>query len=188
MSKFASLTAGLLARKGEAEPVVTPFADQLLTRVGSPDAAADIRTLTPMPHPHIHLHVEPGAVKKPPAVKPLCDAGPVFGAFGKRMAEEIARSRRNSPHPAADGLHAHDDEDPVGGNCGTCVEPIAEESGKTFHVNLRMKRPRFVKLKLSAALLRKPVQDIVAEALDAWFERLPPDVLGDCACMKARAD
>ena len=68
------------------------------------------------------------------------------------------------------------------------MEPIAEESGKTFHVNLRMKRPRFVKLKLSAALLRKPVQDIVAEALDAWFERLPPDVLGDCACMKARGE
>jgi hypothetical protein len=55
-------------------------------------------------------------------------------------------------------------------------------------VNLRMKRLRFVKLKLSAALMRKPVQDIVAEALDRWFDKLPADVLGDCACMKARGE
>ena len=101
MSKFASLTAGLLARKGEAEPVVTPFADQLLTRVGSPDAAADIRTLTPMPHPHIHLHVEPGAVKKPPAVKPLGDAVPrvrgvrqTHGGRDRAFASKLGASAR----------------------------------------------------------------------------------------------
>ena len=41
MSRFASLTAGLLARKGEAEPASTPFADQLLTRVGG--TGADLR-------------------------------------------------------------------------------------------------------------------------------------------------
>ena len=67
MSKFASLSAGLLARKGEAEPIATPFADQLLTRVGVPDAAADIRALTPMAHPHIHNHAEPCMARKPPA-------------------------------------------------------------------------------------------------------------------------
>jgi len=42
-TKFASLTAGLLARKGEAEPSATPFADQLLTRVGGP--AVDLRPM-----------------------------------------------------------------------------------------------------------------------------------------------
>ncbi len=194
MSKFASLTAGLLARKGEAEPVVTPFADQLLTRVGSPDAAAGIRTLPPMAHPHIHMHVEPGAPAKPPVAKSLNgQAAPIFGAFGSRMAQEIARSReegllRNPKHPVVEGHHAHDEEDAAGGDCGSCVGPVVEEGGKTFHVNLRMKRPRFVKLKLSSALLRKPVQDIVAEALDAWFARLPTEVLGDCACMKARGE
>jgi hypothetical protein len=55
-------------------------------------------------------------------------------------------------------------------------------------VNLRLKRMRFVKLKLSAALLRRPVQDIVAEALDQWFDTLPTDVLGECACLKAKCD
>ena len=35
MTRFASLTAGLLARKGAAEPLATPFADPMLTRVGA---------------------------------------------------------------------------------------------------------------------------------------------------------
>jgi hypothetical protein len=60
MSKYASLTAGILARKGEAEPTSTPFADQMLTRVGCP--APEIAGLTPM-HGHTHVHAEPGPAK-----------------------------------------------------------------------------------------------------------------------------
>ena len=71
--------------------------------------------------------------------------------------------------------------------CGSCVGQPSDDPGKSFHVNLRLKRARFVKLKLSAALLRRPVQDIVSEALDLWFEGLPSDVIGECACMKAPA-
>jgi len=183
MSKFASLTAGLLARKGEAEPVSTPFADQLLTRVGVPDEAADVRALTPMPHPLVHTHIEPGAVKKPPVPKPLNDSvTSIFGTFGKRSTQEIARALVMPAVPA------HEEEEHADNHCGTCPGPSADDAAKTFHVNLRMKRQRFVKLKLSAALLRKPVQEIVAEALDNWFDRLPSDVMGDCACLKARGD
>jgi hypothetical protein len=194
MSKFASLSAGLLARKGEAEPILTPFADQLLTRVGSPDAATDVRMLTPLNRPRVHTHVEPGTVAKVPALRPPSEvATPVFGTLGRRSALELARERdenlrRISKPLTGDGEHVLDEEDAVGGHGISCVEPSADELGKSYHVNLRMKRPRFVKLKLSSALLRKPVQEIVAEALDAWFDKLPPDVLGDCACMKTRGD
>ena len=183
MSKFASLSAGLLARKGEAEPIATPFADQLLTRVGVPDAAADIRALTPMAHPHVHTHAEPSMARKPPAPKSLEDSMThIFGSFGKRSVAEFARP------PIAPSVLPHDDEEHVDNHCGTCPGPLADDAPKTYHVNLRMKRQRFVKLKLSAALLRKPVQEIVADALDAWFEKLPADVMGDCACLKARGD
>ncbi|MCE9523228.1 MAG: hypothetical protein K8S25_12455, partial [Alphaproteobacteria bacterium] len=157
MSKFASLTAGLLARKGEAEPIATPFADQLLTRVGMPDEAADVRALTPMPRPHVHTHVEPGIVKKPPPAKPLNDSvTSIFGTFGKRSAQEIARARQDSPldilrAPLPAPVLAHDEEEHTDSHCGTCPGPSAEDGAKTFHVNLRMKRRRFVKLKLSAA-------------------------------------
>ena len=192
MSKFASLTAGLLARKGEAEPTATPFADQLLTRVGAP--ASDIRALTPMPHPHVHVHVEPAA--KPRPVKTSADAvTSIFGSFGRRPMPELERLRSELPSepvkapPAPPALSpAEKDEHAVDNHCATCPGPSAEDAAKTFHVNLRMKRQRFVKLKLSSALLRKPVQEIVAEALDTWFDKLPIDVMGDCACLNSRGD
>lgn len=194
MSKFASLTAGLLARKGEAEPTATPFADQLLTRVGAP--AADIRALTPMPHPHVHVHVEPAA--KPRTPKAQADSvTSIFGTFGRRPMPELERLRSELPSelpvaakapPAPAALLPADEDDHAESHCVTCPGPSAEDATKTFHVNLRMKRQRFVKLKLSSALLRKPVQEIVADALDDWFDRLPPDVMGDCACLKARGD
>ena len=187
MSKFASLTAGLLARKGEAEPTSTPFAEQLLTRVGAP--AADIRALTP--YPHVHTHVEPGAAKQPglkqlppSAPKPADSLTSIFGSFARRSAAESARQELEPFRPTLVPAVASEEESAEG--CVACTGPSAEELAKTYHVNLRLKRQRFVKLKLSAALLRRPVQDIVADALDDWFDKLPPDVLGDCACMKSR--
>ena len=186
MSKFASLSAGLLARKGEAEPAATPFAEQMLTRVGAP--AAEIRELTPLPHP-VHLHVEPGMTVKQQGLKAV-ESGDkftsVFGTIGRRAAR--AQLDQIKP-PVAPILPTASDEDEAGeSQCGGCAGPSVDEAAKTFHVNLRLKRQRFVKLKLSAALLRRPVQEIVSEALDQWFEKLPGDVLGDCACLKARGD
>lgn len=192
MSKFASLTAGLLARKGEAEPTSTPFAEQLLTRVGAP--ASDIRALTP--YPHVHAHAEAGAAPKqqglkaaPPPAKPLDPLTTIFGSFGKRHAE-AARQEAEAAKASAPllALVPHEEEEHADNHCGSCVGPTGDDAGKTYHVNLRLKRLRFVKLKLSAALLRRPVQDIVSEALDQWFEKLPPDVMGDCACLKTRSD
>jgi len=191
MSKYASLTAGILARKGEAEPTATPFADQLLTRVGCP--APEIEGLTPM-HGYVHAHAESAQPKtqglKPPPAKPLDPDTAVFGSFGRRGAAEVAKSEppRAQAMPALAVVPTHDEDEHSHAQCVACPGPSPEEAGKTYHVNLRLKRMRFVKLKLSAALLRRPVQEIVAEALDHWFETLPPDVLGDCACLKTRCD
>lgn len=189
MSKYASLTAGILARKGEAEPTATPFADQMLTRVGCP--APEIEGLTPM-HSSVHLHTDSARPKsqglKPPLAKSLDPVADVFGSFGRRHMSDakvhlVQTAVVPLPVPAA-----LDEEEGVDNHCLACPGPSLEEAAKTYHVNLRLKRMRFVKLKLSAALLRRPVQEIVAEALDHWFDTLPGDVLGDCACLKARCD
>lgn len=186
MSKYATLTSGILARKGEAEPTSTPFADQLLTRVGCP--APEIEGLTPMHGHNTHAHVEMVRPKtqgfKPPPVKSLDPDAPVFGSFGRRHMPDTKVHSMPLPVSASH----EEEEEHVDNSCLACPGPTPEEAGKTYHVNLRLKRMRFVKLKLSAALLRRPVQDIVAEALDHWFDTLPSEVLGDCACLKARGD
>jgi hypothetical protein len=187
MSKYASLTAGILARKGEAEPTATPFADQLLTRVGCP--APEIEGLTPM-HGHVHVHAESAHSKlqglKPPPAKAL-DPMAAFGSFGRSNAGDAGKCEtRSQSSPALAVVASHEDD--ADAHCVACPGPSPEDAGKTYHVNLRLKRMRFIKLKLSAALLRRPVQDVVAEALDQWFDALPPDVLGDCMCLKARGD
>mgnify|MGYP001006557891 CR=1 FL=1 len=199
MSKFASLTAGLLARKGEAEPTATPFADQLLTRVGAP--APDLRALTPMQAPAptaaplVHAHIEPSFAKpqglKPPAPKPLDPTASPFGTFGRRSTPDQKREAAKAEPAKAAPLAVvpgHEEDEHAESHCASCPGPSAEEAGKTYHVNLRLKRLRFVKLKLAAALMRRPVQEIVAEALDQWFDKLPPEVMGECACLKARGD
>ena len=103
MSRFASLTAGLLARKGEAAPAATPFGEQLLMRVGS--QRADIQGLTPMAHPG---SAKADAVSK----RPLYEVMPVV------------EERLETP-------------------CGSCVGQPSDDPGKSFHVNLRLKRARF---------------------------------------------
>lgn len=189
--KFASLTAGLLARKGEAEPSATPFADQLLTRVGAP--AVDLRPMiqnAPVrPHPaHFnapvfgrrpphevdHPHHEP-AEAPPPAPQPLTMRTPPAPQplTMPMLVHSVEEEHHEAPHET---------------RCGSCPGPSPEDANKTYHVNLRMKRMRFIRLKLTAALLRKPAQEIVSEALDAWFDTVPADVLGDCACLHSRGD
>src|SRR5258706_13689074 len=135
--KFASLTAGLLARKGEAEPSATPFADQLLTRVVAP--AVDLRPMiqntpqrpqpthfaTPVfgrrpPHELDHPHQEPDEV--PPAPLPL-------------TAPTLVHSVDDDHHDLA-----HETR------CGSCPGAPPRDANKTYHVNLRMKRMRFIRL------------------------------------------
>jgi hypothetical protein len=164
MNKFASLTSGLLARKGTAEPAATTYAEDLLKRVdatgpdfrtygysgssafGRRSTASESSLFLDRPEPvPVEAPVPPPA---PAPTRPLSATGCNDGATG------------DTTH----GCHADPD--------------------KTFHVNLRLKRKRFVRLKLASALLRRPTQDIVSEALDEWFAKLPPDVLGDCECMR----
>lgn len=190
MSKFASLTAGLLARKGEAEPSATPFADQLLTRVGA--QAVDMR---------------PMIQNAPQRPQPTHFAPPVFGRRTQHELDQAQHLVQPQPLPQPDEqeapppaplplmlptlVHSADEEhhEPQQeSRCGSCAGPSAEDANKTYHVNLRMKRKRFVRLKLTSALMRRPVQEIVNEALDAWFETVPSDVLGDCACLNGRGD
>jgi len=56
------------------------------------------------------------------------------------------------------------------------------DPARRFHVSVRLKQSHFVRLKIASAQLRKPSQDIIGEALTAYFRTLDPNVFGDCAC------
>src|SRR5262249_26356356 len=142
---------GLLARKGEAEPSATPFADQLLTRVGAP--APDLRPMIQ------------NTPTKPPG-SPFGPPGPpVFGRRAPHDLDHLHHEQHEYPAPPQPPALAHVAEEEhhhyehPAAHCASCPGPSAEDAHKTYHVNLRMKRMRFVRLKLSAALLRKPVQE-----------------------------
>ena len=159
MSKFASLTSGLLARKGAAEPASLLHVDSPLARVDA--CGPDLRALSafgrrpvvsePPPWPAREAEVRIVAPTRPaPVPAPAC------------------------PADAMDRAAVH-----------ACPDGSADPE-RLFHVSLRLRRRRFVKLKLAAALLRRPTLDIVSEALDQWFDGLPPGMLGDCPCIRGR--
>jgi len=159
MNKFASLTSGLLARKGTAEPAATTYADELLKRVDA--TGPDFRT-----------YGYSGS-----------------SAFGRRPAASESSLFLDRPEPVPVEAPVPPQTRPLSSGCHDgaswdTAHGCLADPDKTFHVNLRLKRKRFVRLKLAAALLRRPTQDIVSEALDEWFAKLPPDVLGDCECMR----
>lgn len=183
--KFAPLTAGLLARKGEAHPAsAMALADDL-----GPQAYH--LTRTPMP---VRATVHAVAAREPG----------LFGSLSERMA--ALRDRlvganvldEESPAPAA-RAEAPAPEEPAGPpaavvaapaeapapaeRCPTCPGDGPDE--RRFHVSIRLKRSRYLRLKLAAATMHRPSQEIIGEALDAYFTQLDPAVLGSCPCMKA---
>ncbi len=160
MNKFASLTSGLLARKGTAEPAATTYADELLKRVDA--TGPDFRT---------YGYSGSSAFGRRPTVNES-------SLFLERPEPVPVEAPVPPPTRALPATGCHD------GAAGDTTHGCLADPDKTFHVNLRLKRKRFVRLKLASALLRRPTQDIVSDALDEWFANLPPDVLGDCECMR----
>jgi hypothetical protein len=166
MNKFASLTSGLLARKGTAEPAATTYAEELLKRVDA--TGPDFRT---------YGYSGSSAFGR----RPTASESSLFLDRPEPVPVEApVPPPAPAPTPARPLSHTGCHEGATGDTTHGCLA----DPDKTFHVNLRLKRKRFVRLKLASALLRRPTQDIVSDALDEWFAKLPPDVLGDCECMR----
>jgi hypothetical protein len=144
--RFASLSAGLLARKGAAAPAMATHAG------GNP------RLEMPPPEPV----APPAEFAWPPP---------------KAMFQRAAEAPPAPPHapPPSPCL--------ASAACSVSGEASADPS-RRFHVSVRLKQSHFVRLKIASALLKKPGQDIVAEALSAYFATMEPGFFGDCACAR----
>ena len=66
--------------------------------------------------------------------------------------------------------------------------PSSTPAGRA-RVSVRLDRERHLKLKLTAAHLRRTLQDVITDALDRYLEQLGPEVLRtDCACLGMKSE
>lgn len=199
--RFASLSSGLLARKGAAQPAMASHSG------GNPrsfhDEPLELTTqqvLAPPVAPPVTHHVAAAPVAMPPvphaailARKPDDVGNPLFPPTAK-----LARAGfefESAPPPPSATPRPEVFRSPLpprgteqGGGCGqpaaACSVANASNAdpARRFHVSVRLKQSHFVRLKIASAQLRKPSQDIIGEALTAYFRTLDPNVFGDCAC------
>lgn len=146
---LASLSSGLLARKGQARPAMRP---QL--------------ALGPSPHPvadDLGWNDMGGDVAAP--------LPPVL-AEREALKEEIEKTPPPAAEtPAAPAIHA----EPVSAVPPDVVERIGREAarGGKAAFTLRLPPDRHLRLRLASAVRHRSAQAIVTEALDAFLRALP---------------
>jgi hypothetical protein len=147
--KFASLTAGLLARKGEAQPAAPHHGFALLRGPSrAPEAAPERNILKDERIPSVRrdcVETLPGAGEAPPR-----------GAGPARSFRIVAADAAHAARTVA--LHvAHD-------NPGAARKRTA--------VTVRLDETRYLRLKLTGARLHRTNQDLLTGALDTYLAAL----------------
>ena len=163
---FASLSSGLLARKGAARPAMRPqgyghhagFDDLGWNDMGQEPVAefeeelpehvpSSIAALTPAPKPVQHEPAEPEVVAQQRAIAESFAAEPVPAAPAEAPAAVVPLPKR----PA----------------------PAAATSGKKSAFTLRVDAERHLRLRLATAVTGRSAQQLVTEALDQLLASLP---------------
>lgn len=163
---FASLTAGLLARKGEAEPALEPFAQ---ARV----APGSARQMTPGARHQIDKPARGDDAPKPEGEeKPAAPAIVTANDDAPRMPEP---HEKRKPPRASEG-----DARPP--DC-----PRKAASPKKAAVTFRMTTHDFLRLKLAGAELEMSGQDIIIAAIEAFLDEKGVERLDECLCLQKAA-
>lgn len=186
MRPIASLSSGLLARKGQARPAMRPqgfgglganpsAADDLgWNDMGAPDPVAE-----PVPSPALppelpRVLVERSALQQDVArIVPPVPAAPVDEPAHLEapvMAEAVAIERSALDLPAAKP---------------SAIEPVGLANVRTAKAAFTLRLPidRHLRLRLAAAVTHRSAQAIVTEALDAFLSTLPEveELAGRCS-------
>lgn len=180
--KFASLTAGLLARKGEATPTAQPFASLVpaLAPPPEPDPAprrswsGDLSSLIQRANPPAHLREIPRPQAAPMPQEPVAatanvPALPPAPEKTLRPAERVSIFARPMLRPA---------EPPA------MQDPAA--SHRRHGVTVRLDGPRYRRLMVVSMRYGRTYQDILARALDVYMTALGIEDPGDPAASGPR--
>lgn len=156
---MASLTSGLLARKGDARPAMRPA---YVPKTVVANLPTSLQRHSPDRIERTEYSAnDRGAVAQFPAIAPApttpvaADTTPVM-AQQERLARALAAPAATPPaaaHPAP--------------------EPASKPAKAKAAFTLRLDPERHLRLRLARALSQRSAQQIVCDALDAYLDRLP---------------
>lgn len=179
---FASLSSGLLARKGQARPAMRPqgFNTGSLDDLGWNDMGHDAGARPASPRLPIHLSGPVAAVPVP--VEP-----PVVLRQQEEIAREFAASaeatKSEAPPRAAEKAAKQPEE---AGPVAPKLESVVESARiRKAAFTLRLDAERHLRLRLACAVQGRSAQQLVTEALDRLLETLP-DVARLAASLPAK--
>lgn len=162
-SPFASLSAGLLARKGEAKPSQEPS-------FGS----------KPWQPP-----VVPAATISPPARSQAAHPAPATASNAQDIAEmKVRLNEVAAVWPQAKPQHAAD-LDGSGWIAARGHNPTPVAPGQQIKTTIRLTHAQARAVKLAALVLDRPQQEILTAGLLGRLEALACSDLSSCSCFKA---
>lgn len=179
MSKgsYAALTAGLLARKGEAVPAAEAFSVEGVVSAHPPRRTESKKGSK-------WTDIDPAAAKtEPKAVAAATKMPEVAEVASDSHANSVAKSQPKLPAKVkpADSPKRHHIIDP----CTLISEHHAwDDPHKRAAVTLRLGETRYLCLKMATAKLRTTNQEFLTEALDYYLQSLAGDVMKDCLCLR----
>lgn len=187
-ARFASLTAGLLARKGEAAPALEPFANARM-------APGSAREMARGERHHLDRRANEGAGARP------AGAGEASHAPHWELPHPPAAAPRspigrdpNSPHTNEQAVHRPESREPEHhGEGDSHTETVAgcprkAQSAKKPAVALRLTTHDYLRLRLAAAELETSAHDIILAALDAYLDAKGVERFDECLCLQKTAD
>lgn len=181
---FASLSSGLLARKGAARPAMRP---QGFTQLGSgledlgwndmgdedtaADHSAEVLQLTPAPHnPEAEAKTDKGSPK------------PKVRSMHEELAARLAESGQDAEAVPAIPLRtretvAEEVAKPAGKAAATRSEApavrVSAAASRRAAFTLRLDAKRHLKLRLASTVRNRSAQQLVTEALDRFLTDIP---------------
>lgn len=162
---LASLTSGLLARKGAAQPAMrrpvfglTAGANALQEDLGWNDMGFDVTQPEPAP-------AESRSVAGLTPMTAVPTAAPVPAVVTEReeLAERIAETRAETSAPAKVAKPKKSSQ----------ARNSAMAQGRKAAFTLRLDADRHLKLRLASAIVGRSAQQMMTEALDTFLSSLP---------------
>jgi hypothetical protein len=195
---FASLSSGLLARKGQARPAMRPqgfgFSTGGLDDLGWNDMGHDAaRTVTARLPANLAgpATSAPMPVAVPPVVRQQEEiarefAPPAEPAIEEPVAEIVAEVVAEALAPVAPRAKAAPRKARASKRAVSAPESVAQRGeGRKAAFTLRLDAARHLRLRLACAVQNRSAQTLVTDALDQWLDSLP-DVARLAASLPAK--